>query len=89
MHKLNRKIVGLIYRIFVKLKEFSIAFTRFFALKNLFIVLINQERYVANVVQLNFFIIYSRERKFREKNNCYVVELVSRTHRNSTSNIYM
>ncbi len=89
MHKSNHKIVNSIREMFAKPREFSIALTRFFALEDLFIILMNQGRCVANVVRPNFLLTHSREREFREEDSCYVVELASRTRRSSPSSIYV
>jgi len=89
MHRSNCEIVSSICKMFVKSREFSIALTRFFVLKNLFIVLINQGRCVANVVRLDFLLTYPREREFREEDSCHVVELASWARRDSTPSIYV
>ncbi len=89
MHRSNCEIVSSICKMFVKLREFSIALTRFFVLKNLFIVLINQGRCVANVVRLDFLLTYPRGREFREGDSCHVVGLASRARRGSTPSTYV
>jgi len=89
VHKLNREVVDSIREMFAKPGEFSIALTRFFALGDLFIVLMNQGRCVASVARPSFLLTHPRERGSRGGDSCHAVELAPRARRGSPPSIYV